>query len=123
MKETLQIPTPEALEALIGKELYDIWTSLCQLIEQKYNMEQLWNHGGKKWIYEYKYRKGGKTLCALYAKEQTIGFMVILGKDERANLNLCEKYSPMRLKKVYDETNYFPRWEVAYVRIERHLLI
>ena len=57
MKETLQIPTPETLEALIGKELYDIWTSLCQLIEQKYNMEQLWNHGGKKWIYEYKYRK------------------------------------------------------------------
>ena len=48
MKETLQIPTPETLEALIGKELYDIWTSLCQLIEQKYNMEQLWNHGGKK---------------------------------------------------------------------------
>ena len=42
MKETLQIPTPETLEALIGKELYDIWTSLCQLIEQKYNMEQLW---------------------------------------------------------------------------------
>ena len=65
MKETLQIPTPEALEALIGKELYDIWTSLCQLIEQKYNMEQLWNHGGKKWTYEYKYRKGGKR-CVPY---------------------------------------------------------
>jgi hypothetical protein len=46
-------------------------------------MEQMWNHGGKKWTYEYKYRRGGKTLCALYAKEQTIGFMVILGKDER----------------------------------------
>lgn len=47
MKETLQIPTPETLEALIGKEHYEIWTSLRQLIEQKYNMEQLWNHGGK----------------------------------------------------------------------------
>ena len=86
MKETLQIPTPETLEALIGKELYDIWTSLCQLIEQKYNMEQLWNHGGKKWTYEYKYRKGGKTLCALYAKEQTIGFLVILAIDQRTIL-------------------------------------
>ena len=94
MKETLQIPTPETLEALIGKELYDIWTSLCQLIEQKYNMEQLWNHGGKKWIYEYKYRKGGKTLCALYAKEQTIGFLVILGKDERVKFeSLREVFS------------------------------
>lgn len=47
MKETFQIPTPETLEALTGKELYDLWTSLHQLIEQKYNMEQMWNHGGK----------------------------------------------------------------------------
>ena len=96
MKETFQIPTPETLEALTGKELYDLWTSLHQLIEQKYNMEQMWNHGGKKWTYEYKYRRGGKTLCALYAKEQTIGFMVILGK---LNSNACEKCSPMRLKR------------------------
>ena len=65
MKETLQIPTPEMLENLIGKELYNVWTSLCQLIEQKYNMEQLWNYGGKAWKYEYKYRRGGKTLCSL----------------------------------------------------------
>lgn len=39
MKETLQIPTPETLENLIGKELYNVWSSLCQLIEQKYNMD------------------------------------------------------------------------------------
>ncbi len=42
MKETLQIPTPETLEALIGKELYDIWTSLRQLIEQN----TIWNSYG-----------------------------------------------------------------------------
>ena len=77
MKETLQIPTPETLEALIGKELYDIWTSLCQLIEQKYNMEQLWNHGGKKWIYEYKYRKGGKTLCEGYRNDECKAIHII----------------------------------------------
>ena len=35
MKETLQIPTPEALEALIGKELYDIWTSLLPAYRAK----------------------------------------------------------------------------------------
>ena len=107
MKETLQIPTPETLEALIGKELYDIWTSLCQLIEQKYNMEQLWNHGGKKWIYEYKYRKGGKTLCALYAKEQTIGFMVILGKDERTKFESMREMFSNAAQKIYDETTTF----------------
>ena len=105
--ETFQIPTPETLEALTGKELYDLWTSLHQLIEQKYNMEQMWNHGGKKWTYEYKYRRGGKTLCALYAKEQTIGFMVILGKDERTKFESMREMFSNAAQKIYDETTTF----------------
>ena len=107
MKETFQIPTPETLEALTGKELYDLWTSLHQLIEQIYNMEQMWNHGGKKWTYEYKYRRGGKTLCALYAKEQTIGFMVILGKDERTKFESMREMFSNAAQKIYDETTTF----------------
>ena len=107
MKETFQIPTPETLEALTGKELYDLWTSLHQLIEQKYNMEQMWNHGGKKWTYEYKYRRGGKTLCAIYAKEQTIGFMVILGKDERTKFESMREMFSNAAQKIYDETTTF----------------
>ncbi|WP_288359713.1 DUF3788 domain-containing protein [uncultured Bacteroides sp.] len=107
MKETLQIPTPETLENLIGKELYNVWTSLCQLIEQKYNMEQLWNYGGKAWKYEYKYRKGGKTLCALYAKEQTLGFMVIFGKDERARFESQREVFSNETLKIYDGATTF----------------
>lgn len=49
----------------------------------KIDMQCMWNNGGKAWNYEYKYRRGGKTLCAVLAKENDIGFMVILGKDER----------------------------------------
>lgn len=107
MKETLQIPTPEMLENLIGKELYNVWSSLCQLIEQKYNMEQLWNYGGKAWKYEYKYRRGGKTLCALYAREQAFGFMVILGKDERAKFELQREAFSNETLKTYDEATIF----------------
>ncbi|TRX42670.1 DUF3788 domain-containing protein [Bacteroides sp. HF-5092] len=107
MKETLQIPIPKTLEALIGKELYNVWSSLCQLIEQKYNMEQLWNHGGKAWKYEYKYRRGGKTLCALCAKEQAIGFLVILGKDERTKFELQREAFSNETLKIYDETITF----------------
>ena len=62
----------------------DVWNKLCALIDEKYEMERLWNKGGKAWTYEYKYRRGGKTLCALYARENCIGFMIIFGKDERA---------------------------------------
>ena len=79
-----KIPSAEEMTALVGQSLYDVWSELCTSIDEKYEMERLWNKGGKAWTYEYKYRRGGKTLCALYARENCIGFMIIFGKDERA---------------------------------------
>ena len=76
-------PSAEQMTALVGASLYEVWYKLCTLIDETYDMDRLWNHGGKAWAYEYKYRRGGKTLCALYAKENCIGFMIILGKEER----------------------------------------
>ena len=74
------VPAEEELTALMGKPLYEVWTQLCALIDKRYDMDRSWGKGGKEWTYEYKYRRGGKTLCALYARENCIGFMVILGK-------------------------------------------
>ncbi|MEG0593545.1 MAG: DUF3788 family protein, partial [Coprobacillus sp.] len=79
-----RIPTKQEMTNLIGESLYDVWMNLCAMIDSKYEMDKTWNDGGKKWTYEYKYRKGGKTLCALYAKENCFGFMIIFGKEERA---------------------------------------
>ena len=59
------VPSAEQMTILVGKPLYEIWTKLCALIDEKYDMERLWGSGGKAWTYEYKYRRGGKTLCAL----------------------------------------------------------
>lgn len=103
----LKPPTNEEMIDLIGKELFEIWDKLSELIESKYDMERLWNSGGKAWTYEYKYRRGGKTLCALYAKENCLGFMVIFGKDERARFEAnCEAYSAM-VQKIYDEAKTY----------------
>ncbi len=78
-----KIPNAEEMTNLLGQSLYDIWKQLCTLIDEKYEMERLWNTGGKNWAYEYKYRRGGKTLCCLYAKSNCVGFMIVFGKDER----------------------------------------
>ena len=67
-----EIPGAEEMTALIGQSLYDVWNKLRILIDEKYDMEPLWNKGGKAWTYEYKYRRGGKTLCALYARENCV---------------------------------------------------
>ncbi len=101
------IPNEEQMTTLVGKSLYEIWNKLCTLINEKYDMECLWNKGGKAWTYEYKYRRGGKTLCALYARENCIGFMIILGKDERLKFeNDREDYSK-EIQKIYDEAQTY----------------
>ncbi len=98
------IPTSEDMTALVGPELFDVWKDLNILIEAKYEMEKLWNRGGKAWIYEYKYRRGGKTLCSLYVRENCIGFMVIFGKDEQAKFEKNRDSFSKSIQVLYDET-------------------
>lgn len=102
-----KIPDREEMTALLGKPLYEVWTRLCALIDEKYDMEHLWNAGGKAWTYEYKYRRGGKTLCALYAKERCVGFMVILGKNERAKFEEDRGTYAEEVQRVYDESRTY----------------
>lgn len=100
-------PSNDEMVTLIGKNLFVVWTKLCELIETKYDMERLWSSGGKAWKYEYKYRRGGKTLCALYAKENCCGLMVIFGKDERAKFEANRKSYSAEVQKIYDEAKTY----------------
>ena len=102
-----KIPSAEEMMTLVGQSLYDVWNKLCTLIDEKYEMERLWNKGGKAWTYEYKYRRGGKTLCALYARENCIGFMIIFGKDERAKFEAERNDYSQQVQKIYDEAKTY----------------
>ena len=44
-------PTAEQMITLVGTSRYGIWNQLCALIEEKYDMDRLWNQGGKAWTY------------------------------------------------------------------------
>jgi hypothetical protein len=100
-------PTDREMISLIGRPLFDVWTGLTNLIESNYDMDRLWNSGGKRWIYEYKYRRGGKTLCALYARENVFGFMIIFGKNERAKFEANRNDYSAEVQKVYDESRTY----------------
>ena len=101
------VPSAEQMTMLVGKPLYEIWTQLCALIDENYDMERLWGSGGKAWTYEYKYRRGGKTLCALYARENCIGFMVILGKEERFKFEKEREAYTEEVQRVYEEAQTY----------------
>ena len=102
-----KIPNTEEMTALVGPSLYEVWKKLCTIIDSKYEMECLWNKGGKAWTYEYKYRRGGKTLCALYARENCIGLLIILGKEERLKFEKDRENYATEVQRIYDETKTY----------------
>ena len=41
------IPSPSTMTELLGKSLFEVWQELCSAIDEKYQMERLWNTGGR----------------------------------------------------------------------------
>ena len=97
----------EELEKLIGIDKVNIFYDIVNEITKLYDMEQIWNYGGKKWAYEYKFRKGGKTLCAFYFKDNTLGFMIIFGKDERTKVEKIRNELSSDVLETYDNAETF----------------
>ena len=65
------------------------------------------DNGGKKWIYEYKFRKSGKTLCAFYFKENMLGFMIVFGKEERTKVEEIRNELSSDILETYDNAQTF----------------
>ena len=103
----IEIPSQSVLIDLIGQPLFEVWQALCSAIDEKYEMDRSWNSGRRRWTYEYKYRRGGKTLCCLYVKSQCIGFMVIFGKDERAKVEVLRNTLSPAVCKKFDEAETY----------------
>ena len=97
-----EIPARATLFTLLGTEKFAAWERMSRRIDALYDMETQWNDGGKRWKIEYKFRRGGKTLCCLYADEGRFGLMIIFGAEERRRVEaLRDVLSPAALK-AYD---------------------
>lgn len=42
-----RVPNAEEMTALVGRPLFDVWIALCAAIDEKYDMDRLWNSGGR----------------------------------------------------------------------------
>lgn len=117
----MDTPTQSILEELIGSNNLNIWNKLVAGIDSLYEMDRTWNKGFGDWIYEYKYRRGGKTLCTFYAKQGIANILITLGKAEREKVELKrEDFSPLLLT-LYDETKTYHDGKWLWIPIDEVL--
>lgn len=102
-----QIPSESELISLIGRSAYDYWRRVTARLDALYKAEKLWSDGGKRWKYEYKYRRASKTLCALYARQDGFGFMIIFGGQEREKVEALKGSLAANTVRIYDEAQTY----------------
>lgn len=101
-------PTNQELNEMLGTEKNNLWEAVCNLIESLYEMEILrkntnWNN----WKYEHKYRRGGKTLCTLYANENGFIIQIVFGKDERAKFENEQYTYSDEVQSIYNNSTTY----------------
>lgn len=101
-------PTNQELSEMLGTEKYTIWESVCNLIESLYEMDILrkntnWNN----WKCEHKYRRGGKTLCTLYANEKGFVIQIVFGKEERAKFESEQQTYSDEVQNIYKNSTTY----------------
>ena len=99
----------------------EIWESLAESIDRLYEMDKYWNKGFGDWVYEYKYRRGGKTLCTFYAKQDVANLLVILGKMEREKFEQQRGSFSERFLALYDSTKIYYDGKWLWIPIDEKL--
>lgn len=70
---------------------------------------------------EYKYRRGGKTLCTFYAKEGTANILITYGKSEREKFEAVKDAVSAPLRELYDGTETLHDGKWLWIPIDREL--
>lgn len=102
-----KLPTHSDIESTLGASITAVWNELNEFVVANYSFEPVWDHGGKYAIWELKYRRSGKTLCAFYVKERCLAALVVFGKAEREKFELMQADFNTEIIDIYQNTRQY----------------
>lgn len=111
----------EQLPALLPAESLCIWNRITDAIDALYDVDRLWDKGFRDWKIEYKYRRGGKTLCTFYAKEDAAVLLITYGKAEQDKFEALRPELSQSLLDLYDRTETYHDGKWLWIPLEEPL--
>lgn len=117
----MEQPTIEQMKELLNEDDLNSWFDLVKRIEEVYDVDQIWNKGFGDWIYEYKFRRGGKTLCTLYMKKNVATILITLGKAEQDKYESQRDAFSTEINKIYDSTKSLHDGKWLWIPINKNL--
>ena len=113
----------EQLNELLPEETLLIWNEFTEAIDSLYDIDKLWNKGFGDWVLEYKYRRGGKTLCTFYAKKDVANLLITYGKTERDKFDVIKESISKPLQDIYEKTKVLHDGKWLWIPLEEKAMI
>lgn len=100
-----------------------MWYALTAETYKLYDVDRTWNKGFGCWDIEYKYSRGGKTLCTLYAKKDAAILLITYGKAEREKFESIRSSVSEDIQAIYDKTTTYHDGKWLWIPIDNQLNI
>ncbi len=111
-------PTPSQISAWIGRDTYEFWKRVAQLIERNYpeTFSPEWLFGGKKHGWSLRYKKG-KSFCTLIPEKNRFLIQIVFGAEEREKMEGIKDKLSERTQEAYDraKTYHDGKWVLLTV--------
>lgn len=117
----MEQPPREQMKELLNEDDLNSLFDLVKRIEEMYDVDQIWNKGFGDWVYEYKFRRGGKTLCTLYMKKDVANILITLGKVERDKYESIRDTFSVEMNDIYDSTKSYHDGKWLWIPINRNI--
>lgn len=99
--------TMENLLGLLQLKAYKMYEQINDFILDNYNVNQVWDKGGKYGKLCLRYSRNGKTLCTLYFREKELGVWIIFGKGERNKFEEMRNQFSAKIQEKCDSTEVY----------------
>lgn len=97
------IPTEYEMNNYINN---DLWKDFCKYIKEKYNIDPKFEFS--KCSFEYgwniKFKKGSKSLCTVYPRENYFTVMIVIGQKEKDIFEKMLSSLSIDLQQIYKMT-------------------
>lgn len=113
----------EKLRELLSDSVLQIWNDLNFEVGSLYDMDKFWNKGFGDWEIEYKYRRGGKTLCTFYAKKDVANILIIFGKVEREKFEEIKDTFSQSIQNIYDAAESLHDGKWLWIPLDEKMVI
>lgn len=117
MIDEARAPSEEDIIDFIGEPAKGAWVEMTRFINEHYNIAPEMVFGRAKYGWEVRYRRGGKTLCALTPEKGAVRVLIVFGKQESEKaLSMRSELSP-KMYKLIEETEQLHDGRWLWIRL------